>query len=47
MDWEVIERFMEKWKCSYDTACYYFELREGHLTPEAALVWCKLIAPPV
>lgn len=42
---ESLKRFMEKYKCSVDTALYYFELREEGCTPESALVWCGLAAP--
>ena len=42
MDWEIIERFMDKHQCSHATATYYFELRHEGCEPEAALKWCGL-----
>lgn len=42
MDYEKIEAFAAKYKCSEATASYYFELREEGVPPEAALVWCGL-----
>ena len=42
MDYEKIEAFAAKYKCSHKTAAYYFELRDEGVPPESALFWCGL-----
>ena len=42
MDYEKIEAFAAKYKCSKETAYFYYDLRAEGMTPEAALVWCGL-----
>ena len=43
MDNEKIKAFALKYKCSEETAAYYYTLRDEGVDYEAALAWCGLI----
>ena len=43
MDYEKIVAFATKYKCSQQTAAYYFDLRAEGVQIEAALAWCGLV----
>ena len=42
MDNEKIKAFAQKYKCSEETAMYYYTLRDEGVDYEAALAWCGL-----
>ena len=42
MDNEKVKAFAQKYKCSVETAVYYYSLRHEGVSYEAALVWCGL-----